>query len=364
MSETFTTDFEEETIDPTIDWPESMEPGIYFGLPEADYHADKALSNSGIKNMMISPLDYWARSWMNPAYEEEEKPHFKIGKAWRKRLLEGSDAFYEEYAVALDKADYPEALVTSDDIKAKLKELGEKMTGKKADQIERLVAIDPSIEIWDVLVENHAEVNDGKILLEPDIVATVEAQASMIEGHPDISRCFTGGYPEVSVFWRDAKGLPMKARFDYLKPGALVDLKSFSNPLGKPLDRAISGAMASGKYHVQAATYWRALEFAIAFIREGKVFGEADPKWLDLVAQVEDHDRQFVFVFQQTGIAPNTRARVFPRGLVFESGQSSMSSGMSEYDRHWQQFQTDPWIDLTPINSFDDAEFPFYMTEA
>ena len=191
MSETFTTDFEEETIDPTIDWPESMEPGIYFGLPEADYHADKALSNSGIKNMMISPLDYWARSWMNPAYEEEEKPHFKIGKAWHKRLLEGSDAFYEEYAVALDKADYPEALVTSDDIKAKLKELGEKMTGKKADQIERLVAIDPSIEIWDVLVENHAEVNDGKILLEPDIVATVEAQASMIEGHPDISRCFT-----------------------------------------------------------------------------------------------------------------------------------------------------------------------------
>ena len=53
-----------------------------------------------------------------------------------------------------------------------------------------------------------------------------------------------------------------KARFDYLKPKAIVDLKTFGNFMNKPIDSAIYSAMASGKYHIQAAFYMRAFQAA------------------------------------------------------------------------------------------------------
>src|SRR3546814_14526079 len=64
---------------------------------------------------------------------------------------------------------------------------------------------------------------------------------SMIEKHPDLSKAFSGGHPEVSIFWQDEQtGISCKARLDYLKARAIVDLKTFSNPLSKPIDKAIS----------------------------------------------------------------------------------------------------------------------------
>jgi hypothetical protein len=73
---------------------------------------------------------YWATCpWLNPDWaelkqEEEERrkklgqDHFDIGKAYHARMLEGRAAFEERFAVSLDKKDHPNALVTTDDIKA------------------------------------------------------------------------------------------------------------------------------------------------------------------------------------------------------------------------------------------------------
>ena len=36
-------------------------PGIYFGLPEEEYHADRSLSASGIKDIHVTPLTFWLR---------------------------------------------------------------------------------------------------------------------------------------------------------------------------------------------------------------------------------------------------------------------------------------------------------------
>jgi hypothetical protein len=46
--------------------------GIYLNLPEDDYHADPALSASGIKKLLQSPADYWFTSVHNPDREDKD----------------------------------------------------------------------------------------------------------------------------------------------------------------------------------------------------------------------------------------------------------------------------------------------------
>src|SRR5689334_7216613 len=89
----------------------------------------------------------------------------------------------------------------------------------------------------------------------------IEIAAKMIECHPENKKLITGGYPEVTIVWHE-DGIRFKARVDYLRPKAMIDLKTFANQLGKPVESAIIYAMASGKYHIQAAFYMRAIEAA------------------------------------------------------------------------------------------------------
>lgn len=347
-----------------IEFEGQMEPGVYFGLDEDAYHDAPAFSASGIKKELISPMDFWAASWMNPDREAYESRAMALGKAWHKRLLEGPDAFWQAYAAELDAEDYPEALRTMDDLRAALRELGEKTGGNKADLIARLQGLSDA-PIWDVLVAAHAEAHAGKIFMSHEDIGRIEKQAAMIEKHPDISRCFQGGYPEVSVFWTDEESLvPMKARLDYVKIQADIDLKTFSNPLGKPLNRAIYTAMASGKYHVQVAVYSEAMRAAQAHIRAGRIFGDGDGAWLAKLARENMDDRQFVFVFQQTGPAPVARAYRFPRQLLtFDVGVSTMRQSQASFAAHWHRYGTDPWIDTTPLDDFTDDDFPMYMIQ-
>lgn len=350
---------------PLPPFPESREPGIWFSLPEEEYHADKSFSTSGIKHLLTSPMDYWARSWMNPEYEHEETSFTIEGTAWHKRILEGREAFYAGYAADIEASDHPDALRTMDDLREACKGRELKVGGNKADLVKRLQEADAGLEIWDVLVAEHRAANASKILLPFAVVKRIELQAAMIEKHPDISRCFSGGYPEVSVFWRDPETqCPMKARLDYVKIGADIDLKTFSNPYGKPIDRAIATAMAGGRYHVQCAVYTDAMLHAGWHIAAGRVFGDVDRDWCRRLAEADATQRQFVFVFQQTGIAPVARAKVFPRMLVYDCGKAAMEQAIRDYCAHLERYGSEPWVDTTPIGAFDDGDFPVWMTEA
>lgn len=359
-----TTDQETMEREP-IRFDGQMEDGIYFGLPEDQYHAAPALSNSGIKWLKVSPLDFYMRSWMNPEYQPEESKFMTEGSAWHKRVLEGREAFYGAYAAALDPADHPDALKSQDDLKEACKLLGLKVGGSKNDLTARLIENGFQGPIWSDLLAEHGRQNVGKTLLPFDLIARVEKQAAMIERHPDISRCFSGGYPEVSIFWTDEEaGVPMKARLDYLKFLAIVDLKTHSNPLGKSQERAAYNAISSGRYHIQTAVYWTAVEHAVEHVKAGRIFGDADRDWCKRFADADPSQRQFVFVLQQTGLAPVARAFVMPRMSVFDIGKMEMRAGMQTFANCWRTFGTDPWIDLTPITTLDDAGFPAWLSDA
>src|SRR4051794_2100048 len=110
--------------------------GVYLGMPEADYHADPSLSNSGIQNLRVSPLTYWINSPLNPEFEPEETDATNTGKAFHKRILEGKAAFDATYAPELTLVDYPDALKSGDQLRSYCKVLGLKQSGTLAEMSE------------------------------------------------------------------------------------------------------------------------------------------------------------------------------------------------------------------------------------
>ena len=71
-----------------------MNDGIYFGMELEAYLAEERLSSSGIKQLLVHPLHFWAHSWMNPRRPEpDDTPFTELGTAYHKRVIEGAAAF-------------------------------------------------------------------------------------------------------------------------------------------------------------------------------------------------------------------------------------------------------------------------------
>lgn len=348
--------------------PAGFRPGIFFGMPEEEYFAVPALSASGVKSLRMSPLDFWARArWLNPAYEDdnEEVDSFArvLGKAYHKRICEGAAAFATCYAPAFNPADHPDALESADDIKEVLRRFKEqgatvKLTGTKAELIDRLFELNPTAKVMDEKRKDYEGDHFGKAFLPQKFVDKIELAAAMIERDPQLSKAFTGGMAEVSIFWTCPKiGIPCKARLDYLKPKAIVDLKTFANKNGYPIDRAIDRELGYNRYPIQAAWYYDAADQIAALIHAGKVYGDAPHDYLK--ALHAGHDKTFLYVFQQKGVAPIARGKSFPRTLTNCLLAAANCEGAKQtYRQCVETFGADPWLVPEPITAFDDATIP------
>jgi hypothetical protein len=246
---------------------------------------------------------------------------------------------------------------TVDDLKYALIKRGiEKPKGLKADLIEQLLDIQPGALILDELRADYEVEHHGKEFLSHDLIARIEIAAAMIDNHPENKKLITGGHPEVSIIWTQ-DGIRYKARLDYMKPRAIIDLKTFANFLGKPVDSAIYSAMASGKYHIQAAHYMRAFEAAKRL-----------PEWHGCTIAFRESIRAcegpgFYFLFLQKGIAPLARAKKFLRGSMWSCGEVAIEQAVERFRHYMQHFGDLPWIDDSPIMELADDHFPVYATE-
>lgn len=332
-------------------------PGIYFGMPEEEYHQAPALSNSGIKNLRVSSMIFWARSWLNPHPVRKESGAMELGKAYDCRIIEGKTAFYQRYAQALDPEQYQKAARTIDDLKDLLP-ASIKPAKRKGELIEQVLEYEPDALIWDRVVEEHARRNEGKALLTAETLARIEIAAAMIERDPELCKAFTGGYPQVSIFWECPEtGVPMKARLDYLKVRAIVDLKTFGNAMDRPVDHAIFHAMANQKYHIQAVVY----QEAVAMAKRLPAFGNVSEDWLLQFQKAPPPN--FMFVFQMTGEAPVTRGKVFPAELMTsEVGKVVVKEMKEKFKNCLEHYGDAPWLDVAPISNFADEDFPQRMT--
>lgn len=356
--------------------PIEFEPGIYFGLDEEAYHAIPALSSSGIRDLLISPLDYWVNSRMNPDYEDRKTQAMIDGTAFHRRLLE-PERFFKLYAAEPSKADYPYAIAGGDALKAECERLGLKKSGKIADLCERILEADPRAKLWPVIEDGLQQALTGRILLPKSTMHDIERMAKIVFAHKTAAKALTGGYAEVSILWVDEEsGVPMKARCDYLKTRAIIDIKSFSNALGRPIDAAVASAAANGRYGVQAVIYDDAVSQAKAMLRKYKsavihnmTETEIDADWIVSFASCEQH--AFAFLFIEQGPVTNVRLREFRRtdgakgatmNMYWQAGHDGYRHGVLRYYQCMKEFGPDkPWIEDEPMKAFADQDFPMWL---
>ncbi len=312
---------------------------IKHDMPFADYLAVEALDFSLAKWMLASPLDCWARSWLNPAREDTDSPAMRNGRAMHCRIVE-PQSFRKAYVPALNPEDYPLALRTVEDMKEACRRLDLKVSGRRDDLAERLRPHD-DVMLWDDVVSDYARKHAGAEFLAAEQIAEIEIAAKMIEAHPQLSKCFSGGHPEVSVFWNDPEtNIPMKCRIDYLKPAAICEYKTLTNPYGKLFEKACYGAIASGRYQVQAV-----------FQKEG------------LKANGDSAEREFVWVMQSQGVAPIAKGFILSEGALYQAGLAQYRHCIREFARCLDAYGDEPWVDPQPIEYCDDMMVPAYATD-
>lgn len=125
-----------------------MQPGIYDGISNADYHGGPGVSKSLLDLVRRSPVHCKER--LNRAANDNEAPPAAtpaqmIGTAFHALLLEPKE-FMKDYCLALRPADVPEAVESKDQLLAMVGEInaGRKpklaTSGSKAELLERVTA--------------------------------------------------------------------------------------------------------------------------------------------------------------------------------------------------------------------------------
>lgn len=386
--------------------PELPPPGIYFGMDEEHYHGLPALSSHGIKDLAASPMLYWAkREWLSEiARKNAAKPENAgtaltrlIGKAYHARILEGAEAYASRFACALNPEDCKGALESTDEIKAAIGSFGAKpwtkvaeilpptagvpeqtymRPAKKEDWIRQLEELDQDCryKILQRLQRNHAKANEGKQFIPFDAHEQIETSARFIECDPNAKHAVSGGYPEVTLIWNDeATGVPMKARIDYLKLKAVVDLKSIASDTGQTIETAIARAIARYSYNYQPRVYCDGVEAVKRLVREkggDAVFFYDTPsdeldkglEWAERWAANTD-PLEFWFLFQAKPPAPITRLVRYPLG-----GTTNLITGdiVRQAQRKFREFSeryaVEPWLDLAEPYQIADEDIPAYVT--
>jgi len=296
---------------------EPFAPGIYFGLDEDRYHADLSIGSTGMKKLAENPPAYW---WDSPHNQMRDKdtdtPARLFGRAVHKFVLEGRTAFESAYA----PTEYS----------------GATKAGKE--ERERIAA-------------------DGKQPIKRDDWNRIMLASTIIRANPEISGAFSGGYPEVSIFW-ERDGIRRKARFDYLKPRAIVDLKSNANTMDIDFVASCRKSIGSYRYDVQAAHYFDARARMPEFAAGSAVFGDHDPAWLARV--VSEPVWAWVWIFYQSTGAPLTWGTTLsPGNGVLDLARATLVKAEENYRAFADRFGLDnPWVIAEPLEELDVNDLP------
>ncbi|WP_146620130.1 PD-(D/E)XK nuclease-like domain-containing protein [Acuticoccus sediminis] len=306
-----------------------MTPGVYFGFHESVYHEDPALGSTDKKTLLGDPLAYWWRSPLNPMREPDEDTPAKLkGRAAHCYVLFGPEAFDAAYG----RCEFPGNIKAGKDERADF-------------------------------------ASEGKTALAAKDFDRIVAAATTIRANPEIQSAFIGGYPEVSVFWRtivDGEEVEEKARFDYLKPRAIPDLKSHDPMEGVSFSTSCLRAIKTYRYDIQAASYLQAREKITQFVADGAVYGDHDPAWLREVASREDF--AFVLCFWSSTGAPNTWGGVFsPANPKIVQARNDIALALRTFVDCRREFGPDvAWVTHEPLAEIqpDEIDNWFYRDRA
>ena len=301
--------------------------GVYFGLDEAEYHADPSLGSTDIRRLRNVPYDWWWHSAYNPLrpkngddYQIVRKGDGRpVGKAIHSLVLYGADAFEMAYVRR------PEHI--------------KKMTEKLA------ATIAPA----------------GQMILHADDYDRAVIAAATICANPALRNAFSGGFSEVSVFWVgefEGRRIPMKARLDYMRPRATVDLKSIRNSRDLPFVEASRRRIAEARYDIQAEHYNTGRRAARALVALDAVYDCPDTALLKRIVAIDEW--AYVIVFFQADDAPLTWATsLSPLNQILTIANANAAQALANYVACAERFGFDnPWLISEPVEEIDINDLP------
>lgn len=275
--------------------PKGLAPGIYFNLHEDAYHADPALSHSGMIKLLDSPLDYWETGPLNPMRQEYKASDAMIfGKRCHALLLEPK-VFQETYNV----------------------------TGMGYDAKKKLI----NRTDWD----------------------NIKASIDMIKAVPDAHAYFTKGYPEVSIIVVDpATGIRLRIRIDYMRTFGGSDYKRAKSLQNNQLGWFI----ADHGYDIQEWLYKYVMSLAKMGLRKGtmKAHGPHDVPWLKAFA---DDERVLFRFFFQRSTKPYIFRILSMEEEIMQIARVRMEQAVDIYKRHIELYGAERW----PAGKAEPEEF-------
>lgn len=325
--------------------------GIHFGLGEDAYHADPALGSTSIKELARKPCK-WQYDRLRPR-KEIEPEHLVWGAAWHCRVLEGKAAFDRRYAKPPRPEHHPEALDTTDQIKAFLRMNGQKLTGNKPELVARAREIDDCPPFFDDILAKWREEHPDHIDLTDRQVVEIEDAVANMERDPILASVMQAGSliagaAEMSIFWMDERGIRRKCRFDYaLGPAGqrvkslVVDLKSFTTFKGGSDEEAAIRKVYDECYDLQAAGYMDGYAAAKDLLAAGAVFGTPPaPGYLESFLNSAGVDWVWVLVRRDNGMVPVTLS-VDTEDPMFPHAREVVGAALDTYRDYLGRFGPD-----------------------
>ena len=311
--------------------------GIHIDLPFEAYLDDPALGSSDLKNLLISPLQYWINSPLNPNRPPRKDTAAKrLGTLIHEVILENPD---KAFAVK------PE---------------GMSFATKEG-------------KAW------RQEVSDaGAEILTADENRTL---STIVEAcrQSGVTEMIKGSMPEVSYIWTHESGHRCKIRLDALKADMAFDLKTFANQMEKDLETCIAYATGNLRYHISAAWYRKGIDHMRSATTAGKVnihFHEEATTKEDPTAAALDAILKGIkdgadcafphwYIFLEKDGVPNVIPRQFvkrnahglPLNEYWKSAQMGVDYATRIFAEHSEEFASgEMWIRPTQWKPFTDEE--------
>lgn len=355
----------EPVAEPKAEPAPLTEPGVYFDMPEEKYHADPALGSTDIKELLYGAQAYYATCKLSPFFErdETEKRAFLIGRAFHTLVLMGTEAFCEGFQMTPNKDD-PFWVRTIDDMRRWLldhKEFSAPSKWKKDDYIVEIRRQGGAEYLFDDYM-SEAKGRGVRFLREEDFQTIVQA-GNALAANKYLVNAITNGEPEVSIFWEeDIAGIIVrrKARIDWLRMRASIDLKSVGGRRGRDFRDTCIKSMINYRYDIQAAAYNDARAAMAGLVKEGKVYGKHDPEWLKGVANVSSW--AFVFIFWSTTRTPMTHSIMLsPQNPILVNAHGHVNKALHVYAENVRLHGfNEPWVTPAPIEELQPDDVPSY----
>lgn len=248
--------------------------GSIDDLPAERYHAHEAMSASGAKKMLRSPMHYrLMRDTPNVPTDA-----MQFGTVCHTGVLEPHCLGPRVCVLPADPPRRP----TKAQINAKR----------------------PSPETMDAIAwwQEFDAAAAGKIVMAMDEFQRATKCISAVLAHPAASKLLDGAVVERSLFWSDGEyKVPCKARFDAMNLGGVIDVKSTQDASPEGFARQAANLL----YHVQAAHYCSAAEHVL----------DASPEFFAFIC-VESEPPHAVAVYTLPPVAIRAGARLMDEALA------------------------------------------------